>query len=162
YLQAVERMMPGGAPESFDPHFYARLTEVRQRTAEFCKRTGIQDAGFIRPRAGLIELLDARGDRLTCRRPWDTVAIHANGDVHPCMAWTRPPTGNLATQSFEEIWNGERAAALRAEFDALQPGVDCQHCTIRKEAGGAVEEYDDFFFRMISKKAPQNEKADQR
>lgn len=90
---------------------------------------------------------------MTCRRPWDTLAIHANGDVHPCMSWTRPPVGNLARQSFEEIWCGEELARLREEFERMSPGIDCQHCTMKQTV--PLGEYDDFFFRMIDKEAPR-------
>ena len=33
------------------------------------------------------------------------------------MSWTRAPIGNLARQSFDEIWFGDELANLRDEFD---------------------------------------------
>jgi hypothetical protein len=65
------------------------------------------------------------------------------------MAWTRPPIGNLARQSYEEISGSEGLAALKREFEMQQPGIDCEHCTIKKNVGELV--YDDFFFRMLDK-----------
>ena len=76
------------------------------------------------------------------------VGVHANGDVQPCMAWSRAPLGNLARESFDEIWNGGAMRALREEFDAQQPGVDCRHCVISKDE---TREFDDFYFRMLNK-----------
>lgn len=136
--------------ECLEDSFFAKIARIRPRFAAFCERHGIDDCGFIRDQAGLIEPLDRDGVPMTCRRPWDTLAIHANGDVLPCTTWTRPPVGNFATQTFEEIWYGDMAEALRAEFDRVRPGVDCQHCTIKKEV--SCDGYDDFFFKMVSKR----------
>jgi len=52
------------------------------------------------------------------------------------------------------IWNGAVAAAVRAEFEEQQPGIDCEHCVIKKDAAVPDEEHDDFFYRMIAKPAP--------
>jgi radical SAM protein with 4Fe4S-binding SPASM domain len=146
-VRAVERMTPTTGGEWNDPSFVAKVLALRPRFLEFCRRTGIHDAGYLRDQAGAIDLFNDRGERLTCRRPWDTVAIHANGEVRPCMSWTRPPLGTLARQTFEEIWNGEAAESLRREFDAVRPGIDCIYCTIKKDR---QEPYDDFFYRMLA------------
>lgn len=147
-VRAVERMTPHTGGEWNDPAFVAKVLAIRPKFLAFCARLGIADAGYVRDQAGPVELLTPNGERMTCRRPWDTVAIHANGDVSPCMAWSRAPIGNLARQSFEEIWTGPAAAALRREFDALRPGIDCLFCTIKK---GRPEPYDDFFYQMLEK-----------
>ncbi len=159
FLALLDRLRPEHEPMSFvtghenkDDAFYDKVRLVRPLFAECLRRNGIEDSGFIRDQAGVIDLFDVAGTRMTCRRPWDTLAIHANGDVHPCMSWTRPPIGNLALQSFDEIWHGEELDRLRREFGALQPGIDCQHCTIKKTVDKGS--YDDFFFRMINKPLP--------
>lgn len=148
-VRAVERMTPSTGGEWGEPDFVAKVLAIRPRFVAFCARTGIADAGFLRDQAGPVELLTPQGERLTCRRPWDTVAIHANGDVMPCMAWSRRPIGNLARQNFEEIWHGADAEAIRQEFDAMRPGIDCLFCTIKK---GRQEPYDDFFYEMLAKR----------
>lgn len=135
--------------ECMDPQFFAKVRRIRPRFTAFCAAHGIDDCGFIRDQADRIEPLDLAGVPMTCRRPWDTLAIHANGDVLPCTTWTRPPLGNFATQTFEEIWYGDVAESLRDEFDRAKPGVDCQHCTIKQEA--SCDGYDDFFFKLVSK-----------
>ncbi len=134
--------------ESRDPEFVAKYLAIRPRVEEICARAGIEHAAFMRDRATPIQLFLESGEPMTCRRPWDTFAIHANGDVHPCMAWTRPPIGNLALQSYEEIVESDAMLSLRDEFDAAKPGVDCEHCTIKKNV---ADGYDDFFFRMLNK-----------
>lgn len=151
-VRTVEPMSFESGNENKDPAFYDRVRLLRPLFAACCSRNGIEETGFIRDQAGVIDLFDVRGNRMTCRRPWDTLAIHANGDVHPCMSWTRPSIGNLALQSFDEIWHGEDLGRLRGEFEALQPGIDCQHCTVKKTVDAGS--YDDFFFRMINKPLP--------
>ena len=50
-----------------------------------------------------------------CRSPFEHFEIASNGDVHLCCpGWVRSAVGNLGEQSLEEIWNGEKAQALRA------------------------------------------------
>lgn len=131
-----------------DRAFHDKARACCERLAAFCARTGIEDAGFLRDHAQPIELYDEAGARVFCRRPWDTIAIHANGDVLPCMSWTRPPLGSLATQSFEEIWTGVAASAIRREFEAKQPGIDCVFCTIRSATSDVDDE---FFYRALAK-----------
>lgn len=148
-VRTIQPMAHDKGRESHDERFYDRTRALRPRFADFCGAHGIEDTGFIRDQAAVIDLFDVRGARMICRRPWDTLAIHANGDVQPCMSWTQPPVGNLARQSFDEIWNGPPLAAIRAEFAARQPGIDCQHCAVKQTQPPG--EYDDFFFRMIAK-----------
>ncbi len=148
-VRTVEPMSFTAGHENKDPAFYEKVRRVRPLFAECCLRNGIEDCGFIRDQAGPIELFHAHGQRMTCQRPWDTLAIHANGDVHPCMSWTRAPVGNLARQSFDEIWRGKELEELRKEFELEKPGIDCQHCTIKKTVSAGI--YDDFYFRKINK-----------
>jgi len=148
-VRTIEPMTYVTGLESRDEAFYEKVRRVRPLYADYCSRNHIEDCGFIRDQAGVIDLITATGQRMTCRRPWDTLAIHANGDVHPCMSWTRPPAGNLARQSFEEIWHGENLEQLRREFEIAQPGIDCQRCTIKKTVSAGI--YDDFFFNMVNK-----------
>lgn len=137
-----------------DPAFFETVREVRQKLDVFCARTLIENVGILRWQPTLIEIFQDTGERATCQRPWNTVAIHANGDVLPCISWTRPPFGNLARQGFEEIWRGDVAESFRREFTASRPGVDCEHCVIKKDVAVPEGEDDDFFYRMIAKARP--------
>ncbi len=150
-VRTVSRMSDAEIQESQDPAFWAKVGAARQTLAAFYARTGIEDSGYLRDRPSRIDLLDGAGAKMTCRTPWDTLAIHANGDVFPCMAWTRPAVGNLVLQSFDEVWNGEALATLRREFADRRPGVDCLTCTIRR---GADDPDDDFFFRKVARPLP--------
>ncbi|MFI5180550.1 MAG: radical SAM protein [Thermoanaerobaculia bacterium] len=137
-----------------DSAFYVVVQEVREKLDAFCRRTGIENVGILRWQPTRIEIFQATGERATCPRPWNTVAIHANGDILPCITWTRPPFGNLARQSFDEIWTGEAAESIRGEFTRAKPGVDCEYCTIKKDVSVPEGEDDDFFYRMIAKSRP--------
>jgi len=151
-VRTVSRMSEAAIQETADPEFWARVREARLRLAEFCRRTGIEDAGYLRDTPARIDLYDPFGREHICRAPWENVAIHANGDVYPCMAWTRPAAGNLFRQSFDEIWNGPDFAALRREFEEMRPGMDCLHCRIRRDFDADPD--DDFFYRKVAKPLP--------
>jgi radical SAM protein with 4Fe4S-binding SPASM domain len=147
-VRTVSRMSNALLQESTDKIFWTKVRAVRDQLSDFCAATGIRDSAYLRFRPSLIELFTETGEKLLCPKPWDTLAIHPNGDTYPCMAWSRPPLGNLATDSFDELWNGPALAALRQEFEAKQAGVDCLNCTIRRSAEDVD---DDFFFRKLAK-----------
>ncbi len=126
--------------------FWSRIGECREILAEWCRRTGVDDIGYLRQTPDEIVLFES-GQKVICKRPWNTAAIHFNGDVLICTTWMRDPVGNLARQSFEEIWSGEPLAAIRHEFEQRQPGLDCQHCKIKMQPN----EVEDGFFRMLAK-----------
>jgi radical SAM protein with 4Fe4S-binding SPASM domain len=92
---------------------------------------------------------------MICRAPWENLAILPNGDVYPCMAWTRAPIGNFARQSFAGIWRGSEVEALRREFETAKPGVDCLNCTIRKVVPPGLD--DDFFYRKVAKQLTRSD-----
>jgi len=153
-VRTVSRMSDAIIQESSDPIFWAKVGVVRGRLAEFCQRSGVEDAGFLRDRPTLIDLVGDVGDKLICRAPWENFAIHANGDVYPCMAWTRAPIGNLMRQSFSEIWHGSELEALRREFASIKPGIDCLNCVIRRAAS---DPNDDFFYQKVAKQLRDSE-----
>ena len=146
-VRPVTRMSNALVQENRDPAFWEKVRAAKERLAQFCARTGVRDTEYLRTRPTLIEILGPGGERMSCRRPWDTLAIHPNGDAFPCMAWARPPIGNLATQTLDEIWNGPALAALRREFEDTRPGIDCLHCSIRRGDG---DPEDDFFYRKLA------------
>jgi radical SAM protein with 4Fe4S-binding SPASM domain len=162
FLELVESLRPQGVDVrtamrmsdalyqgTDDPVFYGKVTKARDELEAFCARTGIANVGILRWQPTVIELFGSTGEKVTCKRPWNTVAIHANGDVMPCISWTRPPYGNLARQSFADVWDGAALAEIREQFTIDRPGIDCEHCVIKKST--VPEEDDDFFYRMIAK-----------
>lgn len=147
-VRTVSRMSNAMIQESRDAEFWSKVQRCREQLAAFVARTGIVDAGYLRGRPTRIDLFDEHGQAMVCQLPWTTIAIHPNGDVYPCMAWTRPPVGNLLHASFESIWNGATLAALREEFVRTRAGVDCLNCTIRMASD---DPEDDFFYRKLAK-----------
>lgn len=70
-----------------------------------------------------------------CNAPWNIVAIHANGDVAPCLcrSWhTRGAVGNLHQNSLEEIFNGPQMQEFRNSI------IDQSFRFCRKEACGKL------------------------
>lgn len=129
--------------------FWNKIRKCGESLSEWTQKTGVEKLGILRYQAEEIELFDENGEKLFCRRPWTDLAIHANGDAHPCMTWSRGPAGNFAHESFDQIWNGEALEMIRREFLEKKPGLDCQYCTIRKNFSNQKE--DDFFFEMLNK-----------
>ncbi|EFK05565.1 radical SAM domain protein [delta proteobacterium NaphS2] len=139
---------------STEESFWEKIRAYRSMLAEWTEKSAIEDTSALRYQSEEIRLLDSSGEKLTCRRPWNTLAIHANGNVHPCMSWSRGAMGNLADENFDQIWKGQRFEDIREEFAVEKPGVDCQHCVIKKAP--SVDEDTDFFFKMLNSTPPQN------
>jgi radical SAM protein with 4Fe4S-binding SPASM domain len=141
-----------GYRQDDEDSFFQKIELIREDLRLWTLRTGVEDAGYLRHKPEEISMEDDAGRRMTCRRPWDTVAIHANGDVLPCITWTRQPCGNMAAETFEDIWNGSVYNAIRAEFEERKPGVDCLYCSMKKKD---VEVEDDCYFDMLNKRPPK-------
>jgi radical SAM protein with 4Fe4S-binding SPASM domain len=146
-VRTVSRMSEAVIQESSDAVFWEKVRAIRVKLSAFCARTGVVDAAFLRDRHTTIDLFTDAGEKLICRTPWTTIAVHPSGDVYPCMAWSRPPIGNLTRQTFDEIWNAAPLNALRDEFERAQPGLDCLNCTIRRSPN---DPDDDFFYRKLA------------
>ncbi|MBK5259256.1 MAG: radical SAM protein [Thermoanaerobaculia bacterium] len=151
-VRTISRMSNAILQESTDEAFWQKVRGVRKELMNFCATTGIVDSAYLRKTHKTIELVRESGEKLLCPKPWDTLAIHPNGDMYPCMAWSRPPIGNLITDTFEDTWNGSALTDIRREFEDTQAGVDCLNCGIRRSA--AADPDDDFFFRKVAKAPP--------
>ena len=73
-----------------------------------------------------------------CRQMWDSLIVNADGAVFPCCIIHTPDSavGNLTTQSFEEVWNGEKMQQLRRyalDNNASAPRFpnSCASCSFR-------------------------------
>jgi radical SAM protein with 4Fe4S-binding SPASM domain len=63
-----------------------------------------------------------------CTQPWDRAIVQSNGDVRPCC-YGADIVGNIATQGFEGVVNGEKLIALKKSLltgQDLQP--QCRKC----------------------------------
>ncbi len=60
-----------------------------------------------------------------CLGPWNTVNIHPNGDVSPCLGYV---VGSLRSQSFSDIWRGETMASFRRIVGESAVLPACSRC----------------------------------
>jgi len=69
-----------------------------------------------------------------CYRPWKSLFVGWDGSAMPCCFWNRNISnwGNLACQSLEEIWNGERAQRTRSTLREGTYPEECTYCRDHK------------------------------
>ncbi|MGY4329393.1 radical SAM protein with 4Fe4S-binding SPASM domain [Bradyrhizobium sp. LB7.2] len=73
-------------------------------------------------------------NRIYCHKPWtDMHNFSVDGRVDVCCIATGPSQeyyqlGNLMNQSFQEVWNGERAREFRRTVNSDQPLPPCERC----------------------------------
>ena len=112
--------------ESDRPVFEAQLS--------FIESTGIRHWNGLTFRGPASRLPAAEGGQapgapMRCLAPWKVFYVRADGGVRTCCT-LRSSMGDLGTQSFEEVWNGDayvrlrRAFAEQADFPAA-----CLTCT---------------------------------
>ena len=65
-----------------------------------------------------------------CIKPWEDMAIYADGAVTPCCAFIarKAPIGNIKDNSIKEIWNGEKMKLIRNGLVNNDPIKVCQLC----------------------------------
>ena len=65
-----------------------------------------------------------------CIVPWCQANVNYNGDVHFCADYPDYILGNIKDQSFEEIYNGERANLFRKTINECEGGMfpGCLRC----------------------------------
>jgi radical SAM protein with 4Fe4S-binding SPASM domain len=105
----------------------AKKYRVRVRFPENFSNTAV--AGLVPAPRWFHEILTVDASRSICQFPWHWIGIDPSGWVNPCGWWYgEQPMGNIGWESFEDIWNGERYRALRAEHrcGALRP--NCLNC----------------------------------
>lgn len=87
-----------------------------------------------------------------CNHPFTFIEIQKNGECYPCCCgWTNNYSfGNIYKQSFDKVWNSERAKKFRESIlDGTYKFCDLQRCThygkkffeVTKEYNNIVEEY---------------------
>lgn len=74
-----------------------------------------------------------------CAQPWLTFGVRVDGRVFSCCG-TIEPMGDLATQSFEEIWNGPKYKGLRRELASEKFPDYCSLCIAENRANHFNEE----------------------
>lgn len=63
----------------------------------------------------------------TCSEPWASIWVTTAGDVRTCCS-NEVSFGSLHEQTIEEIWNGERFRAFRAQHARSEVAEGCTNC----------------------------------
>ena len=66
-----------------------------------------------------------------CYFPWYYIHVNPDGTVFPCGCWFEFSTfGDFKTQSFEEIWTGEKYRELRRQLVNMELRDVCANCSV--------------------------------
>lgn len=71
-----------------------------------------------------------------CLYPWIGSYVATDGKISPCCEFDGE-VGNLKDMTLEEAWNGEKLAAVRAEFMTGKPLKACWKCFDREKSEGS-------------------------
>ena len=63
-----------------------------------------------------------------CMNPWKRVEVRPNGAVESCLHYS---IGDIRSQTFREIWNGEKMKQFRKTLKAGGLFPACQRCCFR-------------------------------
>ena len=73
-------------------------------------------------------LYDRSSSRTWCFSPWQTVPVDVSGNVTVCDCQPDGPVGNLLTDPFDGIWNGEAMRTYRKNMLSEAPPEPCRIC----------------------------------
>lgn len=110
----------------------AALLAARERAVELGWRRTLQNLEF---NLASVEVADP--DRFVCHRPWRLLTVTENGDAIPCGEYHEAQVvfGNLRTTPLEEVWDGPRARAFRADLLGGRSRLAvCSRCTVNEGA----------------------------
>ncbi|MDP6928333.1 MAG: radical SAM protein [Planctomycetota bacterium] len=66
-----------------------------------------------------------------CYFPWYYIHVNLNGTVFPCGCWFEfTEFGDFKTQTFEEIWTGEKYQTLRKQLRNMELRDVCANCSV--------------------------------
>ena len=69
--------------------------------------------------------------RRACYFPWYYIHVNPDGTVFPCGSWFEFSTfGDFKTQTFEEIWTGEKFTELRRQIYNMELRDVCANCSV--------------------------------
>lgn len=94
---------------------------------------------------------DAKTSNQKCNVPWSRIFIQYDGKARPCSS-SYDVIGNIASDPFEEIWNGPRMQDFRRRFLSDNPPLGCLTChslSIQKMDEEMVHFFPDYGKYMI-------------
>lgn len=106
------------------------ITDILKSAADYCFENGME-ISFTSPGWIDDEVFDEYGlNKPTCGACLSNMAVTPGGSVVPCQSYLEGETlGNMLTDEWDEIWNGEKCAEHRA-YSARMTGL----CPLREEA----------------------------
>jgi MoaA/NifB/PqqE/SkfB family radical SAM enzyme len=126
---AVQDQSVYGALTALETQMLAEATRLCQELG-----IGLKASGNTTPEASLTPEERAR-PWSGCQRPWTLSYVTANGNVLPCCIspWTAKDyagliLGNAFTETFADIWNGERYQRFRTQFETDEAPDPCRGC----------------------------------
>jgi radical SAM protein with 4Fe4S-binding SPASM domain len=66
--------------------------------------------------------------RRWCCSPWQTVPVNVRGDVTVCDCQPEAVAGNILSEPFSDIWNGEAMKRYRRQMQSPDPPKKCLLC----------------------------------
>ena len=91
---------------------------------EFGLRTRYKDFLLLPPD----QLFHRSLKRRYCFSPWQTIPVNVKGDITMCDCQPDNIVGNILTDPFEKIWNGERIRDYRKRMLSDDPPEACRIC----------------------------------
>jgi radical SAM protein with 4Fe4S-binding SPASM domain len=98
-------------------------------------------------------------DAFWCKFAWREVFVSIGGELAPCCHQERPVMGNVFTDDWDEIWNGEEYQALRRGLRDKKPRSYCASCSLLAEQGKTKYSEKNYLFED---RYPDQTTADQR
>jgi len=91
-----------------------------------------------------------------CHFPWTYAQFMVNGNVTPCCN-NSMVLGNLNTETFEQIWNGNRYDILRRTINTNNPPSQCRNCNLAEGiAAGDTSFFSNFCKQNLQKSFTHN------
>jgi radical SAM protein with 4Fe4S-binding SPASM domain len=94
---------------------------------------GIDVAQFMnhKNREFLLAVPEKQHHHRNCYFPWFYIHVNPDGTVFPCGSWFEFSTfGDFKTQTFREIWTGEKYRELRHQHLSMKLRDVCANCTV--------------------------------
>ncbi len=79
----------------------------------------------------LLKVKEKEHHNRPCYFPWFYIHVNPDGTVFPCGCWFEFTTfGDFKTQTFEQIWTGEKYQELRNQLYGFQLRDVCENCSV--------------------------------
>jgi radical SAM protein with 4Fe4S-binding SPASM domain len=92
---------------------------------------GVADYLNAKNREFLLAVKPKRHHNRPCYFPWFYIHVNPDGTVFPCGCWFEFTTfGDFKTQTFAEIWTGEKYRTLRRQLYNMQLRDVCANCSV--------------------------------